>query len=661
MKTTSKALLLFIFVIFCGSALVAQNQVKIDKQESWQIIKEQVLKYNYKDVDIYVSKNILSAKEELEKIRKVNSPSYSCFFFFIDEKPYANWAHPCKYCFVNTITGDVEIINSDLPPDFENMEILHFVESLQEAKLFNFSDYTFKETKDGTRENDYAVIISGGKNKYNNWKRYWNDCAAIYSVLVNIYGYYDDHIYVLMSDGTSSGHDRRIGTYSYDSSPLDLDGDGDNDIQYSATKSNITSVFNTLRGILDSNDHLFIFTTDHGYLESGNNVGIILWGENEKMRDDQFATEVNKINAGRINVTMEQCHSGGFIDDLKRTNRVIATACRADEYSHAMGRYTYDEFVYYWISAVAGETPEGNPVNADTNNDGWISMREAFVYAELHDTQPEHPQYNSTPDGLGCLVSLDPYFWSITGPDLVCYSPSQTFTLHDRPPGSTINWTCNTSLLYPISSQGDNYTVRAKTQYVGGEGWVQANISTGGCDPVGFRHQGFWVGVPDPTIDGNIYPECFMREWYFLEPDDMWGTYYWHTDYKLRVIGSPYGHKAQIEPLEEGTGQIFCDVTNTCGTGYGRLVVYISCRGFKMSPNPADDYVEISIDESKLAENKIDEYEVRIYNGMNIMVSQLKTSKPTLRINTRQFINGIYTVHFITGDKLQVEQLVISH
>ncbi|GAH23319.1 unnamed protein product, partial [marine sediment metagenome] len=122
-----------------------------------------------------------------------------------------------------------------------------------------------------------------------------------------------------------------------------------------------------------------------------------------------------------------------------------------------------------------------------------------------------------------------------------------------------------------------------------------------------------------------------------------------------------YGYKAQIEPLEEGTGQIFCDVTNTCGTGYGRLVVYISCRGFKMSPNPADDYVEISIDESKLAENKIDEYEVRIYNSMNIMISQIKTSKPILRINTRQFINGIYTVHFIAGDKVQVKQLVIAH
>jgi hypothetical protein len=91
------------------------------------------------------------------------------------------------------------------------------------------------------------------------------------------------------------------------------------------------------------------------------------------------------------------------------------------------------------------------------------------------------------------------------------------------------------------------------------------------------------------------------------------------------------------------------------------LIVWIDCWRFKMSPNPADDYVEISIDESKLAENKIDEYEVRIYNSMNIMLSQINTRKPTLRINTRQFINGVYYVNFIFNGKLQVEQLVISH
>lgn len=63
-------------------------------------------------------------------------------------------------------------------------------------------------------------------------------------------------IYVLISDGTIQQMiDINIVVVS-DSSPLDLDGDGDNDIQYSATKGNISTVFNTLSNILDKEDNL---------------------------------------------------------------------------------------------------------------------------------------------------------------------------------------------------------------------------------------------------------------------------------------------------------------------------------------------------------------------------------------------------------------------
>jgi len=171
-----------------------------------------------------------------------------------------------------------------------------------------------------------------------------------------------------------------------------------------------------------------------------------------------------------------------------------------------------------------------------------------------------------------------------------------------------------------------------------------------------------WVGKPSPSIIGLSELECGFPVWYFINSESyQWGDFYWSTDYMLRIIGTTTGHKAKIEGLEEGYGQIFCEVTNTCGSAENRFVVWIECRGFKMYPNPADDYVEISIEESKIAENNIDEYEVRIYNGMNIMVSQIKTRKPTLRINTRQFVSGVYFVHFIFNGKLQVEQLVISH
>ena len=148
----------------------------------------------------------------------------------------------------------------------------------------------------------------------------------MYSALIHVYGYREDHIFVLMSDGTNPAVDRHLITGGYDSSPLDLDGDGDNDIQFAATRANITNVFNTLSELLDADDNLFIYTTDHGGQESGQNTFINLWGQ--IMRDDQFATEVDKINAQRINLCLVQCHSGGFIDDLQDNSRIIATSCK---------------------------------------------------------------------------------------------------------------------------------------------------------------------------------------------------------------------------------------------------------------------------------------------------------------------------------------------
>ena len=62
-----------------------------------------------------------------------------------------------------------------------------------------------------------------------------------------------------MSDGTSPNKDRRLLNGTYDSSPLDLDGDGNDDIQYAATKDNLKTVFNRLSSILTEDDNLFIF------------------------------------------------------------------------------------------------------------------------------------------------------------------------------------------------------------------------------------------------------------------------------------------------------------------------------------------------------------------------------------------------------------------
>lgn len=339
-------------------------------------------------------------------INKFISVDKSSWVYFVDEQPFASWSHKCRYLFVNQKTGKITNKSEKYPPqDLESWRMITELPTLPKGKKFDFSEKQTLSKSGFVSANCYAVIISGGASPYHNWVRYWNDCEAIYKALVNVYGYADDHIYVLMSDGTSSGNDRHHYDNTYDSSPLDLDGDGDNDIQYSATRSNITLVFNTLSGILDSDDYLFIYSTDHGGQRSGDDVFINLWGET--MNDNEFAREVNKVNAGHINVVMEQCHSGGFVSDLSKLGRTIATACTADESSWAMPPdYTYNEFVYHWTAAVAGEDSEGNPVDADVNNDGYVSLQEAFDYAKAKDTRSETPQYNSTKDHLGNYLTL---------------------------------------------------------------------------------------------------------------------------------------------------------------------------------------------------------------------------------------------------------------
>ena len=60
----------------------------------------------------------------------------------------------------------------------------------------------------------------------------------------------------------------------------------------------------------------------------------------------------------------------------------MATACQADEFSHALTDLNYDSFLYHWIAAAAGVTPYGNVVNPEQDGYDGISIEEIYKYAE---------------------------------------------------------------------------------------------------------------------------------------------------------------------------------------------------------------------------------------------------------------------------------------
>lgn len=238
----------------------------------------------------------------------------------------------------------------------------------------------------------YAVLISGGIKPEKAYARYWNDITAMYFILTWMYNYNPDNIYVVYKDGGGENN------YAPCHGP--------------ATHTYLQTVFSELEGKMTRSDDLFIYATNHG-----GTSGLSLWGPMDPyvLTPNELNTMLEDIFYRQMIIVMEQCKSGVFIDTLSQARRVILTA--ASSWQNSYGCDTegaWDEFVYHFMTAVAQVKINGDSgtVDSDTNNDGRVSMYEAFIYASAHDSRPENPWYDDDGDGDGLpaifLTLLDP-------------------------------------------------------------------------------------------------------------------------------------------------------------------------------------------------------------------------------------------------------------
>ncbi len=171
----------------------------------------------------------------------------------------------------------------------------------------------------------------------------------------------------------------------------DVDGDNhlDVDLNYDVGHPNNWEI----NGEDENDDGEFYGSTDYLDLnENGINdwIGIdesiILW--KESIKDDDFSSYLNNIYYKRSVFVMGECQSGGFINDLSNSKRIIITASKGDEYSwRADTEGEYEEFLYHFVSALNKKTPNGILIDSDSDGNGYISIDEAFIYAYKIDTQ----------------------------------------------------------------------------------------------------------------------------------------------------------------------------------------------------------------------------------------------------------------------------------
>ncbi len=264
----------------------------------------------------------------------------------------------------------------------------------------------------------YAVLISGceadsGKDEF------WNDVVAVRKALLKN-GFPIENIYVLYADGKDYRQPNPVNNWynNPDLKPLK-----NSVTDFAATKVKVSDVFNGLangtNGMprLQPQDLLFIWTFGHGL------TLLISWYlklNDGYMNNKDFANLVNKIPYDKRIICMQQCFSGGFINDLNDGKTVILTAChglqianRCDDKNmmenETIGNvaYHHGEFNYHLFSAITQNTIQGSTVISDTNSDRFVTMDEVFEYIRRNDTRwTESTQYSDGNSKIGKNVHL---------------------------------------------------------------------------------------------------------------------------------------------------------------------------------------------------------------------------------------------------------------
>ena len=133
----------------------------------------------------------------------------------------------------------------------------------------------------------------------------------------------------------------------------------------SATAEEVKRTFATLKSQLEANNVLYVFLIGHGSFD-GKESKFNLVGPDLSASD--YNVLLSSLPTRRVVVFNMASASGEFIKSLAAKGRIVITATRNGQETNAT------RFAGFFISAL-------NATDADTDQDGHISVLEAFVYA----------------------------------------------------------------------------------------------------------------------------------------------------------------------------------------------------------------------------------------------------------------------------------------
>ena len=343
------------FFLFISLSIFAQT----GKQQATEIVMNSVVGTHVDNIDVFADSSLqISPYYRLSQYDSIASPYSSYWLYFIDDHPYSNWGHDCRYVFVNSVNGAVSIVDAEIPP-FGYRSMLESVSISSVAPTCNEQCATHFQTivpNADVNDNKFALLIAGPDCGTQLVKfDFWNAISHTYCSLLE-HGYKKNNIYALVGDGTASSNAINC---------LDLDGQGDNDIlPLCCSVEYISNTINSIKQNIQPSDILYVGICCHGAPYGTNGVRFNLWND-EQLCDTVMANLLSGIECSQIIFNIQSCFSGGFADELENLNTTAKTSyiCSVNVEQPYLIQPSFilttglDEFCYFSISSLRETYP----------------------------------------------------------------------------------------------------------------------------------------------------------------------------------------------------------------------------------------------------------------------------------------------------------------
>ena len=250
----------------------------------------------------------------------------------------------------------------------------------------------------------------------------------------------------------------------------------------------------------------------------------------------------------------------------------------------------------------------------------------------------------------------------LLGPYLIC--SSNTSYSVSIPPSASVTWSKSSNLMQVGGNTGNIYTVHTANSSQNGTGFVKATIKNSQGNVFLIRNKNIWIGKPKFTVEGDEQLEIRMSGIAMLDYSNGGGNsnnVFWTRSGAITTVnGGPITAKFRAGS-RPGMGAVYATVTNTCGSKENRLLVEVTGGWYSIYPNPASDFIYISVDKNKLPNNvNIDNIHFKLYDKMKVLKKQSVLKGYHSSINVSEMKNGIYIIQLITGEKTYEEKIIIS-